>query len=122
MITEAKEVVRAALLGNAELVSLLGGERIYQSAAPEADEYPRVTFFEVNNQETDFADDVAFASLIVMQIDIWSKESTSAIAKEVSNTMKVEGWSRSLSTDQYETDVEVHHKIMRFRTKMLENE
>ncbi|RUT48600.1 DUF3168 domain-containing protein [Paenibacillus anaericanus] len=122
MRTDVKTIVRAALLDNASLVTLLGGQRIYQSAAPKADEYPRITFFEVDNRDSDFADDEAYASSIVVQIDIWSKSSTSTITGEVAKTMKAEGWSRSLAADQYEDGVQVHHKVLRYRTKMLETE
>lgn len=122
MRTDVKTIVRAALLGNSSLVTLLGGQRIYQSVAPKADEYPRITFFEVDNRDSDFADDEAYASSIIVQIDVWSKSSTSAITGEVAKTMKAEGWSRSLAVDQYEDSVQVHHKVLRYRTKMLETE
>ncbi|MBP1907078.1 hypothetical protein J2Z32_003743 [Paenibacillus turicensis] len=122
MITDAKNKVRASLLSNTNLVSILGGQRVYQLVAPKADEFPRITFFEVDNRDSDFADDVAYASSVTMQIDIWSKGSTSAIACQVDRTMKEQDWGRTLSLDQYEKDTQVYHKVLRYRTKMLENE
>jgi len=122
MITDVKKSVRSALLSNATLVSLLGGEHIYQLVAPEAHGYPRITFFEVTNLDRYFADDRAYASEVIIQIDVWSKESTSAISGEVDRTMKEHGWGRTLATDQYEKDVQVYHKSLRYRTVLLETE
>lgn len=122
MITDAKTKVRASLLENIDLTSLLGGQRVYQLVAPKADEFPRITFFEVDNRDSDFADDEAYASSITMQIDIWSKGSTSAISGLVDKTMKEQSWGRTLSSDQYEKDTQVYHKVLRYRTKMLEIE
>lgn len=120
MITDVKVTVRAALLANAALIALLGGQRIYQLAAPTATEYPRITFFEVVNQDSEFSDDQATASEIVMQIDVWSKGSTSAIAGEVDTTMKSLGYSRLSAPDFYEEDTKVFHKAMRFRNSIEE--
>lgn len=116
MMLDVKTEVRTALLANAALVSLLGGQRVYQLVAPNASEYPRITFFEVTNSDNAFADDTAYGSEIVVQIDIWSKGSTSAIAQEVDNTMKSLGFRRASAADLYESDVAVYHKAMRFST------
>lgn len=122
MITDVKTSVRAALLSNPDLIALLDGERIYQLATPRADEYPRITFFEVTNLDRYFADDRPYASEVIIQIDVWSKESTSAISGEVDRTMKEQGWSRTLAIDQYEKDTEVYHKSLRYRNVLLEDE
>lgn len=122
MITDVKTSVRSALLANDALITMLGGERIYQLAAPKADEFPRITFFEVTNIDRYFADDAPYASEIIIQIDVWSKESTSNISGEVDRTMKNQGWSRTLAIDQYEQDTEVYHKSLRYRNVLLEIE
>lgn len=126
MITDVKVQVRSALLANSDLLSLLGKDRfgndpIYQSKAADPEKFPRITFFEVDNSDAKFSDDHSIASLVVVQIDIWSKGSTSAIAGQVDTTMKALGYMRSSSPDFYEDDIGVYHKAMRFRTIIPEN-
>lgn len=115
MKTDIKTEVRAALLNNAALVLLLGGQRVYQLAAPNATEYPRITFFEVDNRDAAFADDMPIMTDVIVQVDIWSKGSTSALAGEVDKTMKAQGWSRTSAADLYEEDTKVYHKALRYR-------
>ncbi|OAS21136.1 tail completion protein gp17 [Paenibacillus oryzisoli] len=120
MKIDVKTEIRTALLANSALVTLLGGQRIYQLAAPKADEYPRITFFEIDNSDAAFADDTAIASDVPVQVDVWSKGSTSAVSGEVDKTMKTLGFSRTGASDFYETDTLVFHKAMRFRAQFEE--
>ncbi|WP_051570333.1 tail completion protein gp17 [Paenibacillus ehimensis] len=122
MIIDIKTEIRQALLNNAALVSLLGGPRVYQLAAPRADEYPRITFFEVTNYDSEFADDGAYASDVTVQIDVWAKDSTSTIAAEIDVTMKGLGYFRTSGADLYEDDTKVYHKALRYRTQIQEVE
>lgn len=115
MINVKPDIV-AALKANATLVSLLGGPRIYFQVAPVADEFPRITYFEIENIGAVYADDNEQASEIHVQVDIWSKGSTSAIAAEVDKTMKSIGFGRTSSADLYEQDTGIYHKAMRFAT------
>ena len=112
----AKTEVYQALRSNAALISLLGGQRIYQMVAPNAEEFPRITFFELDNLGDLYADDRESSSLIRVQIDVWSKGSTTDIAIEVAKTMQSIGYSRDFSMDLYEQDTAVYHKTMRFST------
>lgn len=112
-------IVLQALESNPALVSLIGHDRdgsarIYQLVAPYADDFPRITFFEMSNFDSDFADDEAIESRISFQIDIWSKESPVPIAKEVDRAMKDLGFRRTSTADLYEDDVNVYHKGMRY--------
>lgn len=115
MKTDVKTEIRSALLANSGLVGLLGGQRVYQLVAYNAEEYPRITFFEIENADSQFADDSAYASEVFVQIDVWSKASTSAISGEVDWTMKGLGFSRYGGADFYETDTKVYHKALRYR-------
>lgn len=119
MRTDVKTEIRTALIGNVALLTLLGGERIYQLAAPDAEEFPRITFFELDNTDSEFADDQAYASDVRVQIDVWHKGSTSAISGEVDKTMKQQGWSRTSAPDYYESDTKVYHKALRYRRAFL---
>ncbi|PHG55644.1 tail completion protein gp17, partial [Bacillus toyonensis] len=82
MINLRPEIVQA-LENNQELVSLLGGKRVYYRKAKHAEEFPRITFFELNNRPDGFADNEESESEITFQIDIWSKGSTTAIHQKV---------------------------------------
>lgn len=115
MINPKPEVL-AALEANFALTSLLGGKRIYFMKAPKADEFPRITFFEINNVGALYADDEEQGSAIYLQIDIWSKGSTSAIAEEVDKAMKSLGYGRISAADLFEEDTLIFHKAMRYKT------
>lgn len=115
MINPKPEIL-AALEANAALTGLLGGKRIYFIKAPKADEFPRITFFEIDNIGSFYADDQEQGSAVYIQIDIWSKGSTSAIAEEVDKTMKGLGYGRTSAADLYELDTLTFHKAMRYKT------
>lgn len=119
MINIKPEIVQA-LESNQALISLLGGSRIYHLMAPNSDEFPRITFFELTNFVSDFADDGSYGSEIYVQIDIWMKVSSPQIAIEVDKSMKQINWQRTGSADLYEVDTRVHHKALRYRTRKME--
>jgi len=115
-----KPEVLSALENNQELIGLLGGPRIYYLKAPDAMEFPRITFFEMTNFDDLYADDDALSSEIHFQIDIWSKDGNmTAIAQEVDKTMKQIGFRRTSSIDLYEDDTEVYHKALRYETNRI---
>ena len=121
-----KPLVYQALNNDAVLILLLGGvkvsgsvtyNRIYQLMAPNAQEFPRIVFWEMDNVGGTYADDVEQNSEITIQIDIYnSKQSTSAIASQVDITMKSLGFFRTASTDQYSDDnnTDITEKHMRY--------
>jgi hypothetical protein len=113
-VIDLKPQVYQALVGDAELVQLLGGQHVYQVKAPDATEYPRVTFFELNNVDSDYADDGAVSVEIRLQVDVWSKGNYSAIVARVNAIMESLGFTRYYSTDLYESDTDVYHKALRY--------
>jgi len=113
MIT-MKSAIRTALTDDAALVKLLGGQRIYAIHAPNADEYPRITYFEMTNFDRNYADDQAYSSRMVYQVDIWSKGNPDPIALEVDRVMKTIGFARVGGADLYENDVQVYHRALRY--------
>lgn len=122
MRTDVKTEIRSALISNSALTGLLGGQRVYQLSAPNALEYPRITFFEIDNSDSQFADDEAYAADVRVQIDVWSKTSTSAISGEVDKTMKSLGYTRTSAADLYEQDTKVYHKALRYYRSYLEED
>ncbi len=114
MIT-MKSAIRTALINDAPVVSLLKGEpRVYALKAPNADEYPRITFFEITNVDANHADDQAYSSRMVYQVDVWSKRNPDPIAIEVDRVMKSVGFVRTGGADLYEDDVQVYHRALRY--------
>jgi hypothetical protein len=111
---DLKPQVDQALKNDTDLVNLLGGKRVYQIKAPNANEYPRITFSEVNNIDSDYADDSAVSAEIRLQIDVWSKSNYSAIVARVNAIMESLGFTRYYSIDLYESDTDVFHKALRY--------
>ncbi len=114
MINLKPDVV-SALKNDAELVGLLGGPRIYFEAAPNADEFPRITYYEQDNRPALWGDDRELGSEITFIVDVWAKASTTAIASAVDRVMAGLGFVREFAGDLYEQDTQVYHKAMRYR-------
>ena len=76
---------------------------------------PCLSYFEVDNIGSLYADDIEIGSEIVYQVDLWSKASLSAYALSVDTAMTGIGFSRILAQDLYENDTHVFHKAMRYR-------
>ncbi|MBA4544373.1 DUF3168 domain-containing protein [Thermoactinomyces daqus] len=114
-----KPLVVSALESNQALISLLGGPRIYFMVAPDAEEFPRITYYELNNTDEDYADDDPISSTISFQISIWTKDPAqiSPIALEVDQSMGNAGFYRTFTTDLFEEDTRVFHKPMRYSGK-----
>lgn len=113
-----KSAVVTALQTSTALTTLLGtGERIFfhYPADSETTIFPRITYFELDNQGSLYADDQEIASEITFQIDLWSKTSLTGIAKEVDTIMTGLDFVRISAPDFYEKDTKVHHKPMRYR-------
>lgn len=116
---DIKADVRTALLANTSLVALLGGQRVYQIAAPDVTIYPRITFFQVTNMGAGWADNQEFESEIHIQIDIWNKSNYTPITLAVDDTMKPLQFQRTSVQDLYELDTGVFHCAMRYTTNKI---
>jgi hypothetical protein len=113
MIT-MKSAIKTALTSDTTLTGKLGGSRVYAVRAPDADEYPRITFFEITNFDANYADDAAYSSRMLYQVDIWSKENPDPIAVEVDRIMKSIGFARTGGADLFEDDTKVYHRALRY--------
>ncbi|SDY69487.1 DUF3168 domain-containing protein [Thermoactinomyces sp. DSM 45892] len=114
-----REEVVSALEKDVKIIYALGGKRIYHLKAPKSDEYPRITFFELMNIPSYFADDQTTVSEVSFQISIWSRSSNdlSDIGSRVAEVMESLGFIRTFSMDIYEDDTKIFHRPMRFKTK-----
>lgn len=122
---DAAALIYKALNADAELITLLGGkvpangwQRIYNSpVAPKADEFPRITLFEVINDDAESADDEPQYSDVNIRIDVWLNDIRSLfpICSRIKQTLKS---NFSTCTVQFEstmyeklnTDVTIYHK------------
>lgn len=109
-----KPTILEALKDNPTLTTLLAGPKIYFQIAPQGVNAPYVTFYELTNFDSHYADDTAIASEIHIQISIFSPASTTQITEQVDNTMKSIGFTRTSATDLYEGDTKLYHKALRF--------
>ncbi len=95
---DATTLIYKILDTDTQLLTLLGGkvptkkwQRIYNSpVAPIADEFPRVTMFEVINDDAEPADDEPQYSDINIRIDVWLKDIRNlfTICKRIKQVLK----------------------------------
>lgn len=117
MINIKPDVVNA-LLDDAELISLLGGPRVYFHYPPNPAEFPRITYYEIDNVPIMVGGE-EIAADIFMIIDVWNKGGTSTIALRVDAVMAKHGFKREFAHDLVEIQKNgvVHHKTMRYKIK-----
>lgn len=120
-------LIYKALNADAELIALLGGkvpdkgwQRIYNSpVAPKADEFPRVTMFEVINDDAVPADNIYLCSDVNIRIDVWLKDVRNlfAICKHIKQVLKSNFSTctvqlESTMYEKSETSEAIYHKPM----------
>lgn len=113
-------LVKKTLENDFKLVQLLGGKHVSNMASPH--KFPSITFFEMNNMDTQTADNEDYASSISIQIDVWDKKPPNPIAKEVDRVMKSLGFFRFGTADIFEEDTKIYHKGLRYRIVKEEDE
>lgn len=91
--------------------------------APDDKEFPRLTLFEMLNNDAEFADDKVIADETWIRIDIWSNINN---LKELSGIVKTclkenfEMCSVELQSDMYESDTNIYHKPINVKIRMEE--
>ncbi|MCQ4922189.1 hypothetical protein NE686_03775 [Tissierella carlieri] len=78
------------------------------------EKYPYITFFTYLDRGTLHSDDEEKVTGYFIQIDIWSKNDYTDIAKEVHQSMLTANFIKQRYYDLYEKDTKVYHKVMRF--------
>jgi hypothetical protein len=94
--------------------------------APDKDEkvFPRLTMFEMLNNDSEFADDTAIMNDVWIRIDIWSdKNDLFELSGIVKTVLKgnFEMCSVELQSDMYESDTNIYHKPINVKIRMEEN-
>ncbi|MCX7570410.1 DUF3168 domain-containing protein [Tumebacillus sp. DT12] len=113
-IANQRPDVLAALEGHSDLVELLGGRRVYWLKAPKADEFPRITFFEMTNLNDLYAEGEPVAAEIRFQIDVWTKGNFTGIVEQVDAAMIVAGFRRFATSPDLADEDGVFHKALRY--------
>lgn len=83
--------------------------------------FPRLTMFEMLNNDSEYADDKAIMNDIHIRIDIWSKiNNLFELSDVVKTTLKenFEMCSVELQSDMHESDTNIYHKPINVRIKM----
>ena len=108
----------SALTNDPTLSNLIAGRVIFMSL-PDEPTFPCITYYEQNNTPALKGDGKELTSESVMVIDVWSKGSTTTIAKAVDTVMAGLNFVREFAADLYESDTGVYHKSMRYRHKTV---
>jgi hypothetical protein len=115
----ATALVYKALNADTALLTLLGGKvpdkgwnRIYNSpVAPYEDEYPRITMFEVINEDADPSDDEPQCSDINIRIDVWTRDVKMVfpVCKQIKQVLK-----NSFNTCTVRLEETMHEKLEKY--------
>ena len=112
-------VIKTALESDVEILAMTGAKKIHRLKAPEGIESPYITFFEVVNDDTNYADNEPLSASLVYQVDIWCKKEQVShlvpLASGAERVMKAQGFSRIDAAEFYEKDTELYHKAARYR-------
>lgn len=117
MISKINEVINA-LRADSVLTGLLKGAYVYwlkPSISPAPSSY--ITMLEINNDESESADDAEYSDDIEIQLDIWTKGSTIPIAIQAQKTMRKLGFTHQAMSDDCNKDTGINHKPIRFFIK-----
>ncbi len=113
------DLILDTLKGNQVLIDELGqyygSPAVFRLFSPEGNLYPRVTFFELNNFDTQFGDNKANAGIGKFQIDIWTKGNPKIIKQAVNESMESIGFFRTFVTEMYEEETKTIHVPMRYK-------
>lgn len=91
--------------------------------APDKDKnvFPRLTMFEMLNNDSEYADDKAIMNDVWIRIDIWSKENNlHKLSKLVKSALEsnFEMCRVEMQSDMYESDTNLYHKPINIKIKM----
>lgn len=102
-----------ALKADATLVAAVGGNRFYNLKAPNAGEFPRISFFELSNTIALGGDNAEYLAEVAYQFDVWSKTSPEpTICSRLETVLKGIGFTRENFYKLYESDTSIYHSVL----------
>ena len=114
---DVKKYVYSALRNDTTLVSLLGSATKIQFYYPnDFNTLLIVTYQELNQSDNDYFDNAPFSVESTIQIDIWvTGTGLVPIIQSVDNVMHSLLFNIDFSSDLYEPDTKIQHRVMRYR-------
>ncbi|GMQ61199.1 MULTISPECIES: tail completion protein gp17 [Vallitalea] len=121
MISLNKEVVN--LLKNDADITAIVKNRIYPNQPPvDAEKYPIITYLEIDNIPNKYADNKVMSSKVAIQLDIWTKNSSSTdLSIKIDKVMFENKYKRFYTHSLSEKSTGIQHKIMRYRKLVIES-
>ena len=78
------------------------------------EEKPYITFFNYLESGELFADDEEQLTGVYTQLDLWSEGDYADLVSQIHQRMRSAGFLRRSFSDLYETNTNLHHKVMRY--------
>jgi len=75
--------------------------------------YPYITFFSYLEKGESFANNEETSIGSYMQVDVWSNVNYKVFVKSVLDALKQANFIRKYTTDMYEDDTKIFHKVIR---------
>ncbi|ABQ23660.1 hypothetical protein [Clostridium kluyveri] len=76
---------------------------------------PYIVWFIYNENGEAFAENVEIETGYYIQVDIYTKGDFTSLYKQVLELMTAAGYYRTFTTETYEADTKLNHKIIRFK-------
>lgn len=113
---DLNSTIRAALIADSALTTILGGQRVYYMQTKKPTEFPRIIFFMLSNVPVAGGDNKEVLSSITYQISIFSKTESAlpTAAARVNAVLTVLGFNRELDRDLADEEPDVFHRAMQF--------
>ena len=91
-------------------------EQVCEEGSQDWSKLPCVTYMELDNSESEDADDHEYSSALAIKADAWGRTSSevSKVAMQVVAKMKELGYKRTLYLDVSDLNSKQKHKTMRF--------
>lgn len=103
----------------------LVGNKVFRWFVPEesASNYPYIRVAELDNTDEDYRDNIAVASDIAIQVDLWTKGDPNILQNRVDQVMKSLHFKRMGVASFYEENTGAMRKMLRYTSKVnLEEE
>lgn len=96
-------------------------KQVCEEGSQDWSKLPCVTYYELDNSESEGADDEEYSSALAIKADAWGKSSSevSKLAMQVVAKMKDLGYKRTLFLDVPDLNSKIKHKTMRFEKEEI---
>ncbi len=107
-----EELLRKVLFD--ERITSLVSNKIYLLKAPDNTKAPYIEYEVLNENGSMYAENEEVATIFIVQIDVFTKESYAEIVKAIKNVMKENGLMKEFGGSRYEEDSKLFHYVLRF--------